>query len=153
MTINETIDEIKRELDKAQMKGINIKINYKIDISIDFLDVTITNENSQLRTSIDYKLAAEPYILPYTSTHPRHIHRNIPYAALLRAARICSNVQDFNSECIHSGMSLLSNNYPPNFISKQFYRFFQLNSAMPIWKQLNEQIYHRLLQISLNQPT
>ena len=62
----------------------NIKINYQIDISVDFLDVTITNENGLLRTSIYHKPAAEPYILPYTSTHPRHIHRNIPYAALLQ---------------------------------------------------------------------
>ena len=130
MTTNQTIDEIKEELEKAQNKDINIKINYIIDTSVDFLDVTFTNENSQLRTSIYHKPATEPYILPYTSDHPRHIHRNIPYAALLRAARICSNVQDFNSECIRIDMSLLLNNYPPNFISKQFNRFFQLNHAM-----------------------
>jgi hypothetical protein len=50
-------------------------------------------------------------------------------------------------------MSLLLNNYPPNFISKQFYRFFHLNHAMPVLKQLNEQVYHHLHQTLLNQPT
>jgi hypothetical protein len=153
MTTNQTIDEIKEELEKAQNKDINIKINYIIDTSVDFLDVTFTNENTQLRTTIYHKPAAEPYILPYTSAHPRHIHRNIPYAALLRAARICSNVHDFNSERIRLDVSLLLNNYPPDFISKQFNRFFHLNNAMPVLKQLNKQVYQRFHHTLLHRPT
>jgi hypothetical protein len=50
-------------------------------------------------------------------------------------------------------MSLLLNNYPPHFITKQFYRFFHLNHAMSVLKQLNEQAYHELHQTLLNQPT
>ena len=100
MTTNQSIDEINAKLEAANQKDINIKINYAINTSVDFLDITITNENCQLRTAIYHKPATEPYILPYTSDHPRHIHRNIPYAALLRAARLCSNVHDFNSECV-----------------------------------------------------
>ncbi len=84
-----------------------------VNTSVDFLDITITNENSQLRTTIYHKPAAEPYILPYTSDHPRHVHHNIPCAALLRAARICSNVHDFNSECIRINISLLLSPPPP----------------------------------------
>lgn len=91
MTTNKTMEEINHQLQKAKDKDINIKIDPKIGTSVHFLDVTITNENGHLRTSIYHKSTAEPYILPYTSDHPRHIHRNIPYAALLRAARICSH--------------------------------------------------------------
>jgi hypothetical protein len=50
-------------------------------------------------------------------------------------------------------MSLLLNSYPPNFISKQFNRFFHLNDAMPVLNQLDEQVYHRLHQTLLHQPT
>ncbi|CAF1067029.1 unnamed protein product [Rotaria sordida] len=153
MTSNQSIDSIKIELEKAAHKDINIKIHYEIDTSVNFLDVSVKNENGQLKTSLYYKLTTEPYILPYTSDHPRHIHRNIPYAALLCAARICSDVQDFNTECIRIDMFLLVNNYPPNFIKKQIYRFFQLNNAMPIVNELNDQVYHRLHQQLLSQPT
>ncbi|CAF1048196.1 unnamed protein product, partial [Didymodactylos carnosus] len=118
MTTNETIHEIKEELEEAQNRDVNIKINYKIDISVDFLDVCITNENSQLKTKIYHKPAAESYTLPYRSTHPRHIHRNIPYGAFLRAIRICSNINDFNTERCHIDVSLLLNGYPPNYITK-----------------------------------
>ena len=112
MTTNQTIEEINVKLEEAKNKDINIKIESTISTSVHFLDVTITNENGQLRTSIYHKSTTEPYILPYTSDHPHHIHRNIPYAALLRAARICSHVNDFNTERIRIDMSLLLNGYP-----------------------------------------
>ncbi|CAF1141508.1 unnamed protein product [Rotaria sordida] len=152
MTTNQTIDEIKIELEKAANKDINIKIHYEINTSVDFLDIAIISEHDQLKTCLYHKPTAEPYILPYTSDHPRHIHRNIPYAALLRAAHICSDVQDFNTECIRIDMSLLLNSYPPICITKQIYRFFQLNNVMPVLNQLNDPVYHRLHQKLLYQP-
>ena len=106
-----------------------------------------------LYTHFFYKPTAEPYILPYTSDHPRHTHRNIPYTALLRAARICSHVTDFDLECIRIDISLLLNNYPPHFIAKQFIRFFHFNNAMSVSDTMNERIYSRLHQTLLHQPT
>jgi hypothetical protein len=123
MGTNVSIDEIKKELEKSANKDIHIKINYQIDISVDIRSVTITNDNAKLRTSIFHKPVAEPYILPFTSDHPRYIHIYIPYAALLRAVRICSNIAD---------VSLFLNNCPVDFIRKQFLRFFSFNNAMPI---------------------
>ena len=110
MTTNQTIEEIQIELGKARNRDINIQVDLTVSTSVNFLDVTITNEDGQLRTSVYHKPTTEPYILPYTSDHPRHVHQNIPYAALLRAARICSHVDDFNSERIRIDMSLLLNN-------------------------------------------
>ena len=153
MTTNRPIEEINVELNRAQNKDININIESTINTSVHFLDVTITNKNGQLRTSIFHKPTTEPYILPYTSDHPHHVRRNIPYAALLRAARICSHVNDFNTECIRIDMSLLLNYYPPDFIKKQFHRFFHLNNALPVFSELNEEVYHRLHTQSLYQPT
>jgi hypothetical protein len=81
MTTNETIyDEFHIELEKAKKKDINIQIESTIITTVNFLDLIITNENGQLRASIYHKPTAEPYILPYTSDHSHHIHRNIPYA-------------------------------------------------------------------------
>ncbi|KAF9761757.1 hypothetical protein NGRA_2406 [Nosema granulosis] len=153
MTTNQTVDEIRQELEQTATKDVNIKINYEINLSVAFLDVTITNEDSQLRTSIYHKPVAEPYILPYTSDHPRHIHQNIPYGALLRAVRICSNIHDFNSERIRLDVSLLLNGYPPNFITKQFHRLIHSNHGMPMLELMNEHDYHRIHQTLLHQPT
>ncbi|CAF1417784.1 unnamed protein product [Rotaria sordida] len=132
MTTNLTHDQIKAKLENVHRKDPNIRISYSIQSTIDFLDVTVSNEGGHLKTSIFHKSAAEPYVLPYTSDHPRHVFRNIPYAALLKAARICSNVEDFDMERIRLDLSFLLNEYPPSFISKHFHRFFEINQAMPI---------------------
>ena len=80
MTTNETIDAMKRRLELAGNKDVNIKINYQIDRSVDFLDVSIINEDSQLRTKIYHKPAAEPYILPFMSNE---ISPTVQYYVLL----------------------------------------------------------------------
>ena len=52
MTSNETINNIREESERMTTKDINIKIEYEIDTSVNFLDVTIMNENGRLKTSI-----------------------------------------------------------------------------------------------------
>jgi hypothetical protein len=153
MTTNQTIEEINSVIEKAKNKDINIKIQYTISTSVNFLDVDIMNENGQLRTTIHHKPTAEPYYLPYTSDHPHRTHRNIPYNALLRAARLCSNVYDFNLERLRIDISLLLNGYPPNVITDQFLRFFQVHQAEFVFTHLNEQIYQQLHQNLLYKTT
>ena len=153
MTNNGTIDEMKQLLEKAGNKDVNIKINYQIDRTVDFLDVSISNEDGRLRTKIYHKPAAEPYILPFTSTHPQHIQRNIPYGAIVRAARICSNLDDFHSEVCHIDVSLLLNGYPPNFIQKQFDRLFRSTPIVSMSDGMDEESYQQLHHRLLHQPT
>ena len=151
MTTNLIRQEIDVKMKAADAKDPNIRISYTIASVVDFLDVTISNDNARLTTSIFHKHSAEPYVLPFTSDHPRHIHRNIPYAALLRAARICSNVHDFDLERVRIDMALLLNEYPPAFISKYFNRFFELNDAVPVLTHLDVRVYHDLHQKLLHQ--
>jgi hypothetical protein len=153
MTTNLSFDQIKDILDTADQKDQNIRIKYKIQSCVDFLDVAIQNDNGHLTTSVFHKPTAEPYILPYTSDHSRHVHRNMPYAALLRAARICSNVHDFTIERIRIDMSLLLNDYPPAFITKHISRFFDQYNAHSVLKQLDERAYYELHEKLLHQPT
>ncbi len=60
--------------------------------------------------------------------NPAHI--NIPYEALLRAARYCSGVYAFDKERFNIEMILLVNGYPPEFLLRNFNRFFRLNQAV-----------------------
>ena len=153
LTTNLTREQIDAKMNAADSKDPNIRISYNIASVVDFLDVTISNDHGQLTTSIFHKPAAEPYVIPFMSDHPRHIHRNIPYAALLRAARICSNVYDFDLKRVRIDMALLLNEYPPAFISKYFDRFFESNNAVPVLKQLDAQVYHDSHKKLLHQPT
>ena len=49
MTSNEASNDIREELERVKTKDVNIKIEYDIGTSVNFLDVTIMNENGQLR--------------------------------------------------------------------------------------------------------
>jgi hypothetical protein len=81
MTINLSFDQISGKLVTVDQNDRNDRIRYQIQSRVDFIDVIIQNDNGHLTTSVFDKPTAEPYILPYTSDHPRHVHRNIPCAA------------------------------------------------------------------------
>ncbi len=147
MVTNEPLDEIQEVLQRVRNKDINIEIEIEttINTSINYLDLTITNENDQLKTSIYHKPTAEPYYLPYTSDHPNRYHRNIPCSAMLRAARICSNIYDFNQEALRIEMTLLLSHYPAQIISKEFLRFFKVHNMELLITQFDENNYQALL--------
>ncbi|CAF2072614.1 unnamed protein product [Rotaria magnacalcarata] len=120
--IPERIGEILSELNE---KDHNIKITWEGGKTVNYLDVTATIEIPNFRTTIFQKLAAQPYVLPYHSSHPRHITRNIPYAAALRAVRICSHPDNLHAELDKIRITLLLNKYPTAFIDTHTRRFFQ----------------------------
>ena len=153
MTTNQSLDDIQKVLNEAKTKDINIEIECTIDTTVNYLDVTISNEHGHLRTCVYHKPTADPYYLPYTSDHPHKYHRNITYTALIRAARLCSNVHDFNLERIRIDVSLLLSQYPRKFISDQFLRFFQVNTAMSVFTELNQNAYQQLHQKLIKQIT
>ena len=153
MTTNLSVEQITAELEKAKQRDLNIGITYSIATTVDFLDVTIENEDGQLKTTVFHKPAAEPCILPFSSDHPRSNHRNIIYGGLVRAARYSSNVQDFDCERLKFELTLLTSGYPLAFIEYHFKRFFYANQALPAWKLLDVASYQRLHMKLLNQPT
>ena len=76
----------------------NIKLVREIGASVTFLDVLIRNEQGYLFTAVYHKEAAEPYVLPFGSDHPRHTFSNIVHGALCRAVRYSSALEAFNIE-------------------------------------------------------
>ncbi|CAF1508153.1 unnamed protein product [Rotaria magnacalcarata] len=63
-----------------------------------FLDVQLTNNNGILSTCVYHKPAAEPYVTPFISDHPRHVFINIIQTSLARAVRYSSTFEAFNYE-------------------------------------------------------
>jgi len=152
MTTN-SLSELHIPLNKIEKKDENIQITRSLGSTIEFLDVLIENNNGQLKTSVFHKPAAEPYILPYLSDHPRHIHRSTVKSQLIRAARLCSHVEEFDKERLNIEFTLLLNGYPPRFISYHFQQFFQKNNVMSLMDQLDKIVYRELHRKLLMQST
>ena len=109
ITSNKSLDSINQMLDEANSFHPNIKLVRQIGASIPFLDVLIENKNGLLATSVYDKMAAEPYLVPFNSDHPRHVFQNIVESALLRALRYSSTWQTFNYERRSIQLMLLYN--------------------------------------------
>lgn len=157
MTTNLSLDKMNCLLDEANHRDPNIRITYSIGSVVEFLDVSIENNQGHLKTTVFHKPAAEPYIAPFLSDHPRHIHRNIIKGALCRVVRLCSDVQDFDKERLNIELTLLLNGYPPRFVAYHFKRFFEQNNVIALMEQqqqqqLNKDMYrefhHQLLHRS-----
>ena len=85
-------------LETANGRHPNIKLTYEIHSIVSFLDVRIERKHNELLTSVYHKPAAEPYVVPFKSDHPRHIFGNIIQVALLRAVCYSSTLMIFNDE-------------------------------------------------------
>ncbi len=119
-TSNEPLETIHQMLNEANNFHPNIKLVRKIGTSVPFLDVFIENNNGKLTTSVYHKEAAEPYIVPFKSDHPRHVFRNIIETALLRAIRYSSTLTIFNQERRTIKLKLLYNGFVSATISLIF---------------------------------
>jgi hypothetical protein len=98
-------------LNEANNFHPHIKLTHQIGTSLTFLDVFIENKSGILTTSVYHKEAAEPYILPFKSVHPRHVFGNIIETALLRAIRYSSTSDILNREQSSIKLMLLYNGF------------------------------------------
>ncbi|CAF4911003.1 unnamed protein product [Rotaria magnacalcarata] len=124
MTWNKSENALKQILENANTWHPNIKLEYKIGKSLPFLDILLSNNNGTLSTSVYHKPAAEPYVVPFISDHPRHVFENIVQTSLRRAIKYSSTFQLFNDETRYIKSTFLYNGYPSSFIDKTFRKFF-----------------------------
>ena len=88
---------------------------------VNFLDtvVTLTGANT-LETSLFVKPTDSGGYLHFTSSHPKHCIKGIPYGQFLRIRRICTKEQDFVDHCASKGRQFVKRGYPAPFISNAF---------------------------------
>jgi hypothetical protein len=65
---------------------------------LESLDITDTNYRGRLTMTLFNTSAGEPYVLPFTSEHPRRINRNIIKGALYHTMRLRSNFDYFDKQ-------------------------------------------------------
>ena len=109
ITWNRSKQRLVELLEDANRWHRDIKLDYKIGKELPFLDVLLTNLNGTLLTSVYHKPAAEPYIVPFDSDHPRHVFGNIVQTALKRAVRYSSTFELFQQEQRYIELMLLYN--------------------------------------------
>jgi len=125
-TSNDSIDQIKKTLKNTTQHHPDIQLTTTIDHTNSFLDVHIKNIQHNLITSVYHKEAAEPYVVPFKSDHPRHVFVNIVECALLRAIRYSSTLEEFNHERRAIKLMLLYNGYILDSLSQTNWIYYSL---------------------------
>ncbi|CAF4116701.1 unnamed protein product [Rotaria magnacalcarata] len=86
----EGVVSLRKMLDQLKLKQVA-----NIGSTVNFLDLSMKNQDGQLCTTVYRKPSYEPYYLPFNSIHPLHMKKNIPFAMLLRGIRYCSTFQTY----------------------------------------------------------
>ena len=90
---------------------------------VNFLDITVSlNEHYELITSLYTKPTDSHNYLLYSSEHPRHLLRGIPYSQFLRVRRICSNIIDFRQHALVLATHFIRRGYPKHLVKAALIR-------------------------------
>ena len=111
LTSNDSIEEVTNILADTNRHHPSIKLTSTIDNPTSFLDVHGKHISDNLITSVHHKAAAERYVVPFRSDHPRHVIVNILECAFLRALRYSSTLAEFNHERRRIKLMLLYNGF------------------------------------------
>ena len=95
-----------------------LKLTYEASLTtVHFLDVRISkDENGIIQTSVYTKPTDAHLYLHYTSFHPKHQQKSIPYSQAIRMKRICSAPDLFQEACKNLKMNLRNRGYPTALI-------------------------------------
>jgi hypothetical protein len=76
----------------------SIKFTHEVSESnLPFLDLKLSIEGDSIISSIHFKETDSHNFLRFDSSHPPACKKSIPYSQILRAKRICSRQDDFDS--------------------------------------------------------
>ena len=111
---------------------LNVFINYLNNIhptikftsslsqtEIPYLDVNVSLHNGNIHTDLYTKPTDKHQHLLYSSCHPYHTKKAIPFSLALRLRRICSSDETFKTRTNELLTYLIKRGYKCNFVNKQ----------------------------------
>ena len=108
----------------------NIKLERPLKypkIAIDFLDVTVTRVDDILKTDLYTKPTDTHQYLEFSSCHPWHCKKSIPYSQALRLRRICSEEGDFIKRTSELKQYLYDRGYEKKLVDEQIDKASKVN--------------------------
>ncbi|XP_078510994.1 uncharacterized protein LOC144770387 [Lissotriton helveticus] len=86
--------------------------------SVDFLDITIYEDQGTLLTTLYRKPAERNSLLQYSSHHPRALRDNLPFGQFLRIRRNCSIKEHYFEQSEDLARRLKERGYPKRLVTK-----------------------------------
>jgi hypothetical protein len=97
---------------------------------VNFLDTTVTIEaNGTLYTNLYTKPTDSHNYLRYDSAHPHHCKTSLPTSQFLRLRRICTKIEDFDTNAVSLAGHFLRRGYPQHLIEEAIIKTRRINRA------------------------
>ncbi|CAF1322835.1 unnamed protein product [Adineta steineri] len=128
----------------------HIEFDIKIDSTVQFLDVHVSNYHGTLFTRVYHDSNSQKYTLPYVIGNSRSAHSHWLRSALIRAVRYCISVYDFNQERLYLQATCLVNGYSLEFVDDRVRHFFKHFDGISLLSVLNQDEYDKLRRRLMN---
>ena len=111
------------------------------------LDLTLHLKDGLIVSDIYSKPTDSHLYLPFSSSHPSHCKRAIPYGVALRIKRNCSTDDFLQTRCKEYKGYLKSQNYPANLVDKQFDKALEIPRSELLSKKVkaNKKVFPLVL--------
>ena len=96
------------------------------ETSVSFLDILVSINGNLLSTSVSYKPTDSYSYLLFSSSHPNHTKRSIPFSQFLRLRRICSEDEDFQAKSLEMRHFFVQRGYPTSLLDTTFSKASQI---------------------------
>ena len=97
---------------------IKFELKYS-NVTIQFLDTVVYIKNNSLQTTLYTKPTDRKQYLQYSSSHPSHLKKSIPFSQALRYRRIISEPHNLHTQLKNLKLKFKNRNYPPSIINPQ----------------------------------
>ena len=104
--------------------------------TLNVLDLTLHLQDGFIITDIYAKPTDSHLYLPFSSSHPAHCKRAIPYGVALRVRRNCSTDEFFNQRCDEYKGYLKFQGYHADLVDKQFDRAINIERSELLKKKV-----------------
>ncbi len=96
------------------------------ETSVSFLDILISINGNRLVTSVFYKPTDSHSYPLYSSSHPNHTKRSIPFSQFLRLRHLCSEDEDFHTKSLEMRDFFVQHGYPTSLLDTAFSKASQI---------------------------
>lgn len=106
------------------------------DSHLNVLDLTLHFRDGFIRTDVYAKPTDSHLYLPFSSSHPSHCKRAVPFGVALRIKPNCSTDDFLQNRCKEYKGYLKSQNYPAELVDKQFDKALSIPRAELLRKKV-----------------
>jgi hypothetical protein len=133
----------------------NIKFTYEYGReNISFLDTSVSIDNDILITNLYTKPTDSHNYLLYSSSHPEHVKKGIPYSQFLRVRRICTHLKDYIVNASIIAKHFVRREYPVDLVFDSYLRAKNLHREdLLITKPSKKDTEDKVFVISTFQPS